>query len=67
MMTILGEQKLREKQFEVRFKIEQHAIKEALDIWSRSKYKSTFLFLHQKMDGDPEEKFNYCLTKAKKQ
>lgn len=62
----LFDKELREKQFEVRLKIEQYAIKEALDIWSRSKYKSIFLVLHQRMDGDPEEKFNYCLTKAKK-
>jgi hypothetical protein len=62
----LFDSQLKEKQVEVRLKVEQYAVKEALDIWSRAKYMSMFLVLHQQMEGDPDEKFNYCLSKAKK-
>lgn len=55
----LFDRELKLKQAKIRKQVEVYAIKEALDIWTRNKYRGAFLNKYMGMDGDPDEKFDY--------
>ena len=61
----LFERELKLKQAEIRRQVEKYVIKEALDTWTKNKYKGPFLHKYMGMDGDPDEKFEYCLEESK--
>lgn len=59
------EQELKAKQKKMRIQVEEYALKEALDIFSRNKYKATFILKHSNSEKDPEDRFDYWLEEAK--
>lgn len=50
---------VKEKQRVLRVQIEEHALTEALHIYSKNKFKSTFIVNHKDSNSEPEEKFEY--------
>ena len=61
----LFERELKIKQAEIRKQVEVHAVKEALEVWVTSRYKGEFLSKYMGMDGDPDEKLEFCFSEAK--
>lgn len=61
----LFNRELRIKQAEVRKQIEIFSVKEALKTWIQSRYKGEFLNKFMEMDGDPDEKLDFCISEAK--
>ena len=55
----LFDRELKLKQTEIRKQVGLHVVKEALEVWTRNKYRGAFLLKYMGMDGDPEEKFDY--------
>lgn len=53
------------KQTQIRKQVELHSLKEALETWTITRFKGEFLHKYMGMDGDPDEKLDYCLSEAK--